>query len=179
MKIRKGFVTNSSSSSFILAFNKDEDIREELQSELRVCKDEIVDSICEDVEKCIVTKEECIKQVADSFWYRSLGIIEKLFKVQHNYVKSEFSIGDNSDDDVFWHIIFENNESGLSDEELLEKVDELAEDFAINALDYRIESDDYIYSIVTYGNECEGLLSEYIEDIIPHLWSCMYKISKH
>ena len=33
MKIRKGFVTNSSSSSFILGFKSEESIREELQKE--------------------------------------------------------------------------------------------------------------------------------------------------
>lgn len=33
MKIRKGFVTNSSSSSFILGFKSEESIKEELQKE--------------------------------------------------------------------------------------------------------------------------------------------------
>ena len=46
MKIRKGFVTNSSSSSFILGFTSEENIKKELEAEdLKEYFDEVLEDV--------------------------------------------------------------------------------------------------------------------------------------
>ena len=59
MKIRKGFVTNSSSSSFILGFTSEENIKKELEAEdLK----EYFDEVLEDVMRATkLTKDEVLK----------------------------------------------------------------------------------------------------------------------
>ena len=60
MKIRKGFVTNSSSSSFILGFTSEENIKKELEAEdLK----EYFDEVLEDVTRGIkLTKNEILEE---------------------------------------------------------------------------------------------------------------------
>ena len=59
MKIRKGFVTNSSSSSFILGFTSEEDIKKELEAEnLKEYFDEVLEDVMRDTK---LTKDEVLK----------------------------------------------------------------------------------------------------------------------
>lgn len=70
MKIRKGFVTNSSSSSFILGFTSEENIKKELEAEdLK----EYFDEVLEDVMRATkLTKDEAL----EGYYYDTLWDLE-------------------------------------------------------------------------------------------------------
>ena len=74
MKIRKGFVTNSSSSSFILGFTSEESIKEELEAEdLK----EYFDEVLEDVTRAIkLTKDEVLEGYSKEIYYDTLWDLE-------------------------------------------------------------------------------------------------------
>lgn len=74
MKIRKGFVTNSSSSSFILGFTSEENIKKELEAEdLK----EYFDEVLEDVTRGIrLTKDEVLEEYSEEIYYGTLWELE-------------------------------------------------------------------------------------------------------
>lgn len=74
MKIRKGFVTNSSSSSFILGFTSEENIKKELEAEdLK----EYFDEVLEDVMRATkLTKDEVLKGYSKEIYYDTLWDLE-------------------------------------------------------------------------------------------------------
>lgn len=74
MKIRKGFVTNSSSSSFILGFTSEENIKKELEAEdLK----EYFDEVLEDVMRATkLTKDEILKGYSKEIYYSTLWDLE-------------------------------------------------------------------------------------------------------
>lgn len=74
MKIRKGFVTNSSSSSFILGFTSEENIKKELEAEdLK----EYFDEVLEDVMRATkLTKDEALEGYSKEIYYDTLWDFE-------------------------------------------------------------------------------------------------------
>lgn len=74
MKIRKGFVTNSSSSSFILGFTSEESIKKELEAEdLK----EYFDEVLKDVMRATkLTKDEVLKEYSKEIYYDTLWDLE-------------------------------------------------------------------------------------------------------
>ena len=81
MKIRKGFVTNSSSSSFILGFTSEENIKKELEAEdLK----EYFDEVLEDVTRGIrLTKNEILEEYSEEIYYDTLGELENRLDVPY------------------------------------------------------------------------------------------------
>ena len=70
MKIRKGFVTNSSSSSFILGFTSEENIKKELEAENLK---EYFDEVLRDVTRGIrLTKNEILEEYSEEIYYDTL-----------------------------------------------------------------------------------------------------------
>jgi hypothetical protein len=81
MKIRKGFVTNSSSSSFILGFTSEENIKKELEAEdLK----EYFDEVLEDVTRGIrLTKNEILEEYSEEIYYDTLWELENKLDVPY------------------------------------------------------------------------------------------------
>lgn len=82
MKIRKGFVTNSSSSSFILGFTSEENIKKELEAEdLK----EYFDEVLEDIMRAIkLTKDEILEGYSKEIYYDTLWDLEYRLDVPYD-----------------------------------------------------------------------------------------------
>lgn len=81
MKIRKGFVTNSSSSSFILGFTSEENIKKELEAENLK---EYFDEVLRDVTRSIrLTKNEILEEYSEEIYYDTLWKLENRLDVPY------------------------------------------------------------------------------------------------
>lgn len=81
MKIRKGFVTNSSSSSFILGFTSEENIKKELEAENLK---EYFDEVLRDVTRGIrLTKNEILEEYSEEIYYNTLWKLENRLDVPY------------------------------------------------------------------------------------------------
>lgn len=81
MKIRKGFVANSSSSSFILGFTSEENIKKELEAENLK---EYFDEVLRDVTRGIrLTKNEILEEYSEEIYYDTLWELENRLDVPY------------------------------------------------------------------------------------------------
>ena len=81
MKIRKGFVTNSSSSSFILGFTSEENIKKELEAENLK---EYLDEVLRDVTRGIrLNKNEILEEYSEEIYYDTLWKLENRLDVPY------------------------------------------------------------------------------------------------
>ena len=82
MKIRKGFVTNSSSSSFILGFTSEENIKKELEAEdLKEYFDEVLKDVTEAIK---LTKDEVLEGYAEEIYYGTRWDLEDRLDVPYD-----------------------------------------------------------------------------------------------
>ena len=176
LKIRNGFVTNSSSSSFILAFRNmegrpdDEAIRVALQQEMDIYKDEIIETVCNDATKNILTPEEVLDFVADYLYWEAVRQVEDLCQVEHVYRHEEHDFG--------WET--------KNGEDVTEEFDKLCKRVAIGMARKEIgfyiddDEDDIILSKVRYGGDLCGEYSHKLEHkIMPYLECTIYRMSHH
>lgn len=84
MKIRKGFVTNSSSSSFILGFTSEKNIKKELEAEdLKEYFDEVLKDVT-GVGTIKLTKDEVLEGYAEEIYYDTLWELEDRLDVPYD-----------------------------------------------------------------------------------------------
>ena len=152
MKIRKGFVTNSSSSSFILGFTSEENIKKELEAEdLK----EYFDEVLEDVMRATkLTKDEVLKGYSKEIYYDTLWDLEYRLDVPYD---KKFEIRETKE--------FQNK----LNKAITDRVSELEEDMkgysVFVEIDYS-DNDGFMYSNLEHH-------------IAPNMNCCLAVISHH
>lgn len=150
MKVRSDFVTNSSSSSFILGFkNKEEiyDVASELPS---YWSEDAIRSVVEDIEDGLVSMDEIIQEYSDNLYEYGC----------YYHGKS------------YWNMTREERES--------EEYKRFRKQWKQDKIDeFKKELDGYNdYSIVSYEDHSDfGSIMEH--EIMPRLSCTIYRISHH
>ena len=156
MKIRTDFVTNSSSSSFIVVFNtkKDYDNKEELLRNKYWLSEDYVRTISYDIDNNKVSRKEVIDTLKDTF-----------------RADAEYTFAWKS---MKW----EEAREYIKTKEFKEKVNQ----YVNNMLDkYKEKLPDrgYYYAIIEYGDEDGDYFSKLEHQIMPHLPFVLKRISHH
>lgn len=152
MKIRKGFVTNSSSSSFILGFTSEENIKKELEAEdLK----EYFDEVLEDVMRATkLTKDEVLKGYSKEIYYDTLWDLEYRLDVPYD---KKFEIRETKE--------FQNK----LNKAITDRVSELEEDMQGYS----------VFVEINYSDN-DGLMYSTLEHyVVPDMNCCLVAISHH
>jgi hypothetical protein len=151
MKIRVDYVTNSSSSSFILGFNNSDEIADIIANELpSYWSRDAIDRVISDIEEGITSKEEAIDLYKDSI----------------NYWDWRFN------GKSYWDMTTEEIKSQEWIDYKTNRINELARSCADELDKYNV------ISIVEYEDHSQ-FGSEMEHDIMPYLDSTIYRISNH
>lgn len=156
MKIRTDFVTNSSSSSFILGFTSKENIGRELGDHFPTTYPEALGRVYKDVlEADPLTPEDIINRVSDSLeWEKEYELINRYKLYQNMSYKNA------------WDYV--NSENGKSEvEKLVEKeLDDVRNALLGNSYFVEVEYEDHEYPDLEH-------------DVMPYVQPLIYRISHH
>lgn len=152
MKIRKGFVTNSSSSSFILGFTSEENIKKELEAEdLK----EYFDEVLEDVMRATkLIKDEVLEGYSKEIYYGTLWDLEYRLDVPYD---KKFEIRETKE--------FQDK----LNKAITDKVSELEEDMQGYS----------VFVEINYSDEDGFKYSTLEHHIAPNMNCCLAAISHH
>lgn len=155
MKIRTDYVTNSSSSSFIVGFKNEDSVEQALRNELYLGAR--FDTVLNDVKRNRITKEEALHEFKDEMYWDARYILE------HEY---ERKLG--------WHNFYdwiEKPENKIEfDKAVNERLDVWFEEFK-----QKIEGLGYL-ALVEYDDHCNGDLEH---EIMPMLDCTIQRFSHH
>ena len=156
MKIRIDYVTNSSSSSFVVGFKDEESIEEQLRCEMYAVPR--FDTILNDVKRNRITKAEALHTFRDEMYW------DAEYALEHEYERK--GIGSLN----FYDWIKDHRNR----EEFYEKVNERL-DVWFEEFKQKIEGFDYL-ALVEYDDHCDGDLEH---EIMPRLGCTIQRFSHH
>ena len=173
MKIRNGFVTNSSSSSFIVSFDKGSDIRTELEKQMKHIEyNYYLDRVHEDIVDGIVSVEKCEHELADYFWWDGVKKVEKKYGVNYTW-ECVHDIDVATGEPCSW---YKDIWKGAAESEY-GKLNDEAWNCALEIARRIISPDENKqYSIVSYDDHMNSDLEH---EVMPKLECTVYRMSNH
>lgn len=152
MKIRTDFVTNSSSSSFILGFKNRAEIKKILKEEIPDCYSAHREELLGEIDRCIHSKEEILSDYKEGIYYSCLWNLEEEVGCRYSY---------------------EIREQSWFKEKLQNKINQ-----RVSELEKDLEDKEIIVS-VEHGDGGEGEDGILEHEILPYLSCTFARISHH
>ena len=155
MKVRSDFVTNSSSSSFIVGFSNEENVAKELKNELYIGNR--YNDVLNDIKEGRISKYEALYEFRNEMYWEAKYTVEDEFRRKIGYKKY-----------YDWIDVFENREK--LDKAVHERLEVWYQEFA-----QKIEGYGYLAEV----EYCDHDNSDLEHEILPRLECTIQRFSHH